>query len=380
MAAAPSAVSVKTAAVETRRLDRSISVTGSLEPDEMVALSSEVAGRVQAIYFDFGQAVRKGQVVVQLDKREYEFQLERAQSALAQARARLGIDPSSNAMPTETPATRQAAAQLEDARFKYQSATSLVKSGDISQERFTELEKAFHAREAAFEATRDEVRTQWASIRALDADVKLARKRIGDTTLSAPFDGAISVKNVSPGQYTKENTTIITLVKTSPLRLRAELPEVAAGNVRVGTKLNFTTDAAPGIQFEAVVRQLNPSLDTKSRTLTVEARMTSNDPRLRPGMFVQVGLITQPNTEIMVVPEDAIFRLAGISKVFVVRNGQVQEVRVPPGTTLDGWVEVPADKLRPGDSVATSNQAQLVDGTKVDVNKVEANKTEVKRS
>ncbi len=363
--AAPAAVAVRTAAVESRKVDRSISVTGSLLADESVALSSEVAGRVEAIYVDFGQSVKRGQVVAQLDSTEYRLQLDRAKAALGQARAQLSLDPNSDAAPTDTPAIRQARAQMEDARFKYESAAKLVKTGDISQERFTELEKSLHAREAALEASLDMMRTQWANIAGLKADVGLQQKRINDCSLKAPFDGVVSEKNISPGQYTKDNTTILTLVKTNPLRLRAELPEAVSGLVKPGSTLVFSTDAAPGVVFKATVHELNPSLDAKSRSLMVEARIDGSDARLRPGMFVQVRLVTQIGTEVTVVPEQALFTLAGLTKVFVVRDGKAREVRLISPNKMAGWIEVPTDQIRPGETVAISNLSMLIDGTQV---------------
>ena len=97
---------------------------------------------------------------------------------------------------------------------KYENAKKLVATGDIASERFNELEKSYRAREAAFEMTRDDLRTQMAVIRSLRADVKLAEKRVKDATVIAPFDGSIAQKHVSLGQYIKENVPIYTIVKS----------------------------------------------------------------------------------------------------------------------------------------------------------------------
>jgi len=188
----PNPIQVHTVAAETRRIDRALLLTGSLHPDEMVAVSSEVAGRVTTIHVDFGQSVRKGEVIAELDKQEFQLQLDRSKAALAQALARIGMDPSQiEKVPTSTPAIRQAEAQVEDAKFKYDSAAKLVASGDVSRERYVELEKALRAREAAVEAVRDDLRTQWANIQALRSEVKLAEKHLRDTSMLAPFDGAV---------------------------------------------------------------------------------------------------------------------------------------------------------------------------------------------
>ena len=359
-------LSVKTAVVETRQIDKAISVTGSLIPDETVTSSFEVPGRIAAIYADFGQNVRKGQVLAELDKQELTLQVERSRAALLQALARVGLDASQeNVTPESTPAIRQAVAQMEDARSKYESAMKLVRTGDISKERATEMEKTFRAREAGVEAARDDMRTQWANVAAIRADVKLAQKRLGDTVVRAPFDGAVTQKNASVGQYMKENTAILTLVKTNPLRLRVEIPETAAGVVRLGATLSFTTEAAADQEFHAVVRELNPSLDSKSRSLTVEARLVQNDPRLRPGMFVQVQLVLSRNIEVVVVPAQAIYTMAGLTKVFVIREGKVIEHKVTPGQQIKGWIEVPDSEIKAGDRVAISALSQLIQGAAV---------------
>ncbi|MBI1896764.1 MAG: efflux RND transporter periplasmic adaptor subunit [Acidobacteria bacterium] len=362
----PEPLAVRVATAESRRVDRIIALTGSLHPDETVNLSAEVPGRIAAIHADFGQPVRRGQVLVELDRRELALQVERSRASLSQALARIGLDAGQeNAKPESTPAIRQALAQMEDARSKFENAQRLIRTGDISQERFSELDKTYRARQAALEAARDEMRTQLAAIQAMGAELKLAEKRLGDTTVRAPFDGAVSQKLVSPGQYLKENTPILTLVKTYPMRLRVDMPESAAGLVRVGSSLTFTTDAAPEARFRAVVRELNPSLDARSRSLSAEARLVSGDPRLRPGMFVQVELVTARQDQVVVVPRQALYQVAGLTKLFVIRGGRAVERKIPPGQQLGDWTEVPRAVLSPGEQVAVSNLAQLTHGAAV---------------
>ena len=113
------------------------------------------------------------------------------------------------------------------------------------------------------------------------------------------------------------------------------------------------------------MRELNPSLDAKTRSLSVEARLNENNPRLRPGMFVQVRLTTERNVEASVVPRKAVYTVAGLTKFFVIRDGRAIEQRIPPGRDLDGWTEVPAGIVKTGELVAVSNVTQLVNGATV---------------
>lgn len=365
--AAVQPVAVKTALAEARTVEKSIMVTGSLQPDETTTVSSEVPGRILSLKADFGQTVRKGEVVAQIDTQELTLQLDRARASLAQAMARIGMDPKTMREPESTPLSRQAHAQMEDARSKYENAAKLVKTGDISPERFNELEKAYRARQAAWEATQDDLRTQLAVIHSLQADLKLAEKRQRDATVVAPFDGIVQVKHVSPGQYIKENVPIYTIVKASPLRLRVDIPESAVARVKIGSTLAFTTETVPGVEFTAVVRELNPALENRSRTLTAEARLTRHDERLKPGSFVQVRLITESAAPVVAIPRAAVYTVAGLNKFFSIENGKAVEHRIPEILASNGFVEMPVQTVAPGTQVAVSNIALLSDGTPVAV-------------
>lgn len=365
---APDPIAVRVAKSEARTVERSVMATGSLLADETVTVSSEVAGRITRILVDFGQSVKQGAVIAQLDPIELNLQLERSKAGLAQALARLGLDAKQEeATPESTPMTRQAKAQMEDARTKFENAQRLVKSGDVSQERFVEIEKGYRARQAGYEATLDDVRTQLAMIRSLRADVKLAEKRVRDATIVAPFDGAVKEKSVSVGQYIKENVPVVTLVKTWPLRLRVEVPESGIGNIRIGSDLAFTTETVPGVEFHARVREMNPALDSRSRTLSAEARMSTADSRLKPGAFVQVKLITDGKYPVVAVPHDALYTVAGLNKLFTIENGKAVERKIDTILASNGWVEMPAGLIPAGAQVAISNLGQLTDGAPVTV-------------
>jgi len=359
-------LAVRVARAESRLVERSIDVTGTLLAEETATVSNEVPGRLAEIKVDFGQRVRKGEVIAELDKREFRLQLDRARGALAQALARIGLEPGQeDVVPETTPAIRQAQAMLDDARTKYESAARLVKTGDVAHDRFVEIEKAYHARQAALDAARHELRVVLANIRTLRAEVALAQKRLNDATIRAPFDGAVTERLASAGEYLRQNSPIVRLVKTYPLRLRVDVPESAADAVHPGSELRFTTDAIPGAEFRAVVREVNPSLDLRSRTLTAEARLRKRDERLRPGMFVRVKLVVERNAPIVVVPREAVETVAGLSKIFVIRDGKAVEQKIRPGREIDGWVEVRGADLRPGEMVAVSGLPELVNGVAV---------------
>jgi len=361
-------IAVRVAAVETRNVSKSIDVTGSLAPDDTVNIVSEVPGRIASIKVDFGQTVGRGDVIAEIDRQEYQLQLDRARATLAQALARVGLNPDQeDVTPTNTPMVRQARAQLEDAKSKYESARKLVESGDIARERFTEMEKLVNARTAALDAAVDDMRTSIANVQTIRTDKRLIEKRLADTTIRAPFDGQVSQRLAAPGQYVKDANTIVTLVKSWPLRLRADIPEVGAAAVRVGETLSFTTEAIPGRNFTATVTQLHPWLEARARSLSAEARLNQSDPLLRPGMFVQVKLVVSKASPITVVPKQAVYTIAGLSKLFTVEGGVAREVRFTPGQTGEDWIGFTDGSIQPGQTIAVTQLPMLSDGAAVRV-------------
>ncbi len=192
----PEPIEVRTAAVETRKVDKTISVTGSLHPDETVSVSSEVPGRVSSILVDFGQNVRKGQVIAELDKQELNLarRPQQGRSCPGLGSPRPGSVAGKYPSPETTPSIRQARRADGGREIQVRECFSSCKTGDISQERFTEIEKAYQSRQAALDAARDEARTLIANVQALKAEVNLAQKRLNDATVRAPFDGSVKEK------------------------------------------------------------------------------------------------------------------------------------------------------------------------------------------
>ncbi|RMG53581.1 MAG: biotin/lipoyl-binding protein, partial [Acidobacteria bacterium] len=155
-----SVLRVKAARAEARTIDRHIEIVGTLLPDDEVVVSSEVEGTVARVNVDLGSFVRRGQILAEIDQREFRLRLEQARAALAEARARLGLRPDQGDEidPEQTPLVEQARAAYEDARAKYESAKRLHATGDIPEQRYIEAEKTFQSRRAAYRAAIDSVR------------------------------------------------------------------------------------------------------------------------------------------------------------------------------------------------------------------------------
>src|SRR5262249_49227611 len=153
--------------------------------------------------------------------------------------------------------------------------------------------------------------------------------------------------------FLKNNSPVVVIVQSSPLKLRVEVPETSANFVHPGRTVRFSVDSLPGRTFEGRVSRLAPSVNQLSRTLKLEALVANADGALKPGSFARVTIQTDRRDKALVAPEAALFTFAGLEKVFVVESGKVAERIVRSGTHVDGMVEI-VDGVKEGDTVATS--------------------------
>jgi RND family efflux transporter MFP subunit len=362
--APPVPIEVTTAAALTRQLSRGVEVVGSLAADEEVVVSAQVAGELASLNVDFGSYVQQGQVIAQIDQKDARLKVEQAEAALKQTQARLGMREGERFDPEQNAEVRQAKASLDWAQMDLDRATRLIENGDVSRSVYDQAVTARNLASARYQAARDAVNQQLAIIEQQRAAINLARKAADDTVVRAPISGAVKEKHTARGAYLPAGGRVVTLVRINPLRLRADIPESSAAAVRTGQTMRLTLDAFPGRTFTGRVVRIGPSLDEKTRALTVEAEVNNPNHLLRPGMFAKSQLITAPSAPAVMVPQRAVVSVAGLTKVFVIEQGRAVERIVKTGATDGELVEI-VTGVKDGETVATSNLDKLQQGSLV---------------
>jgi membrane fusion protein (multidrug efflux system) len=136
--------------------------------------------------------------------------------------------------------------------------------------------------------------------------------------------------------------------------------------------MTLEVDAFPGRTFSGRVVRIGPSLDEKTRALTVEAQVVNPNNALRPGMFAKSSLITAANAPAVMVPNKALVTVAGLTKVFVIENGKATEHIVKTGATDSDLIEIRRRHHdRPDSRHQQSGQAANRHGRQPQINKQE---------
>ncbi|QQS47628.1 MAG: efflux RND transporter periplasmic adaptor subunit [Acidobacteriota bacterium] len=360
---------VSLARAELRRLVRTVTAPGTLAADEQATLSFKVAGRLSSLSVDLGTPVRKGQIVAQIETNDFKVRLEQAEAALQQARVRLGLPPqgTDDRIDTENMAlVRQARALLDEAVQNRERARQLVQQGIQPQAELDRVESAYKVADSRYQDAVEEVRNRQAVLLQRRSELAIARQQLAETTLYAPFDGAVLERLVTIGEFLAPGTPAMRIVRLHPLRLRLEVPEREARGINIGEPVRVTVDDQSGRNYSGRVARLSPAFNELSRTLIIEAEVDNERGLLRPGSFARADIETSSTSEVVMVPASAIVNFAGIQKVFTVKDGKAVEHNVTVGRTIDDWSVVQGI---PAETTVVVRPGNLATGQRVDSKK-----------
>lgn len=388
------AIPVASAQATVRTVPASFEETGTFNPDETSDVAPLVAGRVIGTPADVGDFVQQGQVICELDHRDAQLKLDQAKAqldqavfALRQAQSRIGVTEGADFEADKVPEVGAARANYESAVAQAKLAAAdakryegLVSTGDVSRSTYEKARTQQETAEAQVNAAKQQYEAaanlarqnyrgiEWsqASLEGVRSQLAQAQKGLEDTTIRAPFDGYITARTVSAGEYVGLNNKIGTIVRVGIVKLQLQTPEQRAGQTQVGMTVMARVAAYPNHEFTGKVTAINPSVDPNSRVFTVEARFENPKRELRPGMFATARVLLPGGENAVYVPRRAVIRdkTTDSYQVFTVFGGKAH-LRVVVTGDVDGDMIRITSGLSGGDLVATSNQGELFDGAPV---------------
>ncbi|HKX83388.1 MAG TPA: efflux RND transporter periplasmic adaptor subunit [Pyrinomonadaceae bacterium] len=405
----PTVVDVTTAAAVIKPIPAYIEATGNLASDAQTDVAPAIAGKIVEVNFDIGTYVNQGDVLVRLDSRDAAIRLEQARSqveqqrratdqanaaadqalaSLRQTQARLGVGDGEVFQIKDFSQVKQFTAQLDLAEKELRRAEKLLESGDISKATYDQRRsqrdallgqldearsnaavaiKAIDTARAAYESAKAAAASAKAGITTLQATVAAAEKAVSDNAVRAPISGYVSERVADIGEYISPNTPntkIATIVRTSTLRMKIDVPEASVGKVATGQGVSLQTSAWPERNFAGTIVRISPSVNTTSRALTVEAEIQNVDGLLKPGQFATVRITQSKPEPAVMIPVAAVRTVGETNSVFIVKDGAAREQFVQLGLLENDMIQVKSGVVE-GDMVAISNVPALTDGVLV---------------
>ncbi len=398
-------VTVKTQAATTQEIPTYLEASGSLSSDAKSSVAATIGGKVVAVNFDVGSYVRRGQALVALDSGDASLRLkqarasvgqaqtavkqaqvgvEQAQANLQQAQARLGLKSGQQFNIESFSQVISIRAQLNLAEREYIRYSRLLQTGDVSKSAYDQIKaqrdqlvgqlsearsnaavamKAIGIAEEGVAAARAQESSARAALATSQTQVDQAQKGVSDNVIYAPISGYISVRNANLGEYVSPNQggSIATILRTSTLRLKINIPEQETAGIAVGQGISAQVAAYPDRSFAGTITRVLPEIDPQSRTLTVEAEIQNSDGALKPGEFATVRITQTKSTLAVMIPAKAVKSDGETSRIFVVKEGIAEERVVQTGLLEGDNIEI-KEGLAENEMVVVSDLSTIQDG------------------
>lgn len=309
------APTVRVAEVEFSSFSETIRAHGTMRANEAVELTSEISGIVEEVLFRDGAPVEQGEVLLQIDARVLEAELQTAKRRLSFA-------------------TQEQARQ-----------SRLLADGGTTE---VEFDASVFEKELA------------------EAQVELIQTQLERTTIKAPFDGLLGLRRVSPGDHISPGAPIVSLRQIDPLKVDFPIPERYLGRVSEGMEI---TIKLPGVgnSREGRVVAREPQIDEATRTLTLRAVVENPDGALLPGGFASIDLVLDEIPDAILIPAAALVPGLGRNLVYVVDDeDQAHEREVVIGTRTRDKVLI-RDGLEAGEKIVIEGVQGVRPGASVQI-------------
>ena len=360
---------VSVTVVHKNSVARAVDVVGTLAAVDQVTVSSEADGKVQKINADLGDRVRAGQVLIELDDEKQRYAYEQQQAALARTLAQYGApDPEHLPDIEQTPEAKRTKADLAQAEQAYARAAELFKRTLIPQQGLDDARTAVETKKANYDASLHNARNLRASIRASEAEMKLAARHLRDAAIRAPFDGYVEKRLVNLGELVKAQMPVMAIVRLDPLKVIAEIPEKMAPWIAEGRPVELRVDAYRDRTFTGKVTRISPAVNTSTRAFPFEAVVPNADAVLKPGTFARVHVESGKVDDVLTLPYAALQYRYGVNRVFVVQGDRLAVRELQVGERVGDRIEI-VSGVKAGEQVAITDVESLADGALVSVTK-----------
>ena len=335
--------------VKRTTIDKNVFATGSVRASQRTEVGAQVSGKIISLNVKLGQAVKKGDLIAEIDASNQSNSLSTAEASLASYQAKL----------------KSAQVALEVAQSNYARLSKLYKSDSAS---LSDLETAKNTLASA-KATVDEVKSQ---IQTAQISVNDAKTNLNYTQIISPMDGVIVSVPVSVGQTVNSNQTSPTIVQVADLSkmlIKLEISEGDIAQVQEGQKIRFTTLAEPNRAYQSKIDTVDPALTTLTDNNYTEesgnteaiyyyanALVDNADNRLRIGMTVQGQVNIAKRENVLVVPTSTLKKKGDKTTIQVLNNNQVEEKEIQTGLSDSQYTEV-ISGINEGEQIVVTQRA-----------------------
>lgn len=332
-----------------------VTATGTVNAVTTVLVGTQVSGTIKQLYVDFNSAVKKGQIIAQIDPALFDEQVAQAKANLLAAKANV----------------EKAEASLVDAKRTRDRNAELFSKNLIARSDFDTADTNYETAKASVSAAK-------AQVAQADAALRNTQTNLGYTRIVSPVDGTVVSRNVDVGQTVAasfQTPTLFTIAQDlTKMQIDTSVDEADIGKVKVGQDVEFTVDAYADVTFKGKVGQVRIAPITVQNVVTYDVVVTVDNPdfKLKPGMTANVSIIVAEKKDILRIPNAALrFKPAERTKakqpqkgagIWILENGKPKRVPLNVGISDGNFTELVAGELREGQDVITEEALSKTKG------------------
>lgn len=367
---------VQVATVAQGMVTSEAGLTAKLAPSEEVQMSPKTGGKIASLPVKLGQAVTKGQLLFTLDTNELSNSVREQEAALRVAKANLtqaGSTSNQSLVEAQNDLT-EAERALADAKLNQQRNQKLLAEGAIATEKMEEANTTLTKAQISYDNAKQKLQSakqktgvQVSAASVTESEVRLqnAREQLANAKVVSPIDGFVASVTGAVGQMAGQQP-IVTVVKTNPLVVKANLSEADVTKVKVGAVVKVNVQST-GKTIDANVTAISPVMDSQLKAYPVEITIPNASNELKSDMVVNVTFPqSSEGAKSLVIPRKAVFEREGRQYVFKLEGEAAKQVEVSTGNSTSELIEV-VSGLANGDKVVVKGQTLLVDGGKVSI-------------
>ena len=331
--------------------------TGTLEARVETTISPKISGRIVEVMADQGIRVTEGDLLVRLDDAELKQQVEIAQA---------NLDATSAAIVRLTTDKDRAAAVYNQAKKSNERILVLVQKNASSQDDADKAVEALAVAEAGVSRAEAAIAEGQKEIVAAEKTLEYHRARLHDTKIVAPFDGLIVKRNREPGDVVVPGSSILTLISTDELWIRAWVDETEMARLKTDQSARVLFRSEPDKAYPGKVVRLGREADRETREFIVDVLVLELPAYWAVGQRAEAFIEITRKDDVLLLPASLIVKRDDATGVFIDRDGVAAWRPISVGVRSRDTVEV-LEGLSEGDSVITSKNSKMVitDGRKV---------------
>lgn len=317
-------LAVTTVVVRETQKTNTLKLTGTVEGLISANISSRLAGKINQILVEDGQAVFQGATLMTLDTVE------------------LG-----NAERIAQNNVRQTEANYNTAQVDYQRYYNLYGKNAVTKQQL--------------ESVQTRMITSRIEVDNAYANLNNAQKQIADGSIVSPVTGVVANKGVTIGQVVSPGTTLLTVEQIDQVYVVVNIEQKDIATAKLGAAVTVAVDSYPGQSFTGTVAVINPVAGNESRMFRVKIKVDNSKQLLKPGMFAKAALTAGESQSVLAIPRNAMMSQKGLHYVYVAEKGQAKKIVVETGELIGDLIEVKAG-LKVGMAVVIDNLDKIKDG------------------